>query len=151
MDVTAELSAPCTPEQLYRWVDDLARYPSWTTLTHRVEPLVAGGDGLPAWDVELRARVGPMARSKRLRMVRTVHDAPNAAVFERRELDGKRHAAWILTVELTPAERSCGLTVELHYGGGLWTGGLLERALAEQIERGSDSLRRLVAADLGSS
>ncbi len=144
MDVHAELTAPCTPEELFGWVDDLARYPAWTTLVHRVEAVDADPDDAPAWSVELRARVGPMARSKRLRMVRTVHDRPNAAVFERRELDAKRHSPWILTVELEALGEDCALRVDLHYGGALWTGGLLERALADQIEHGRDALHRLV-------
>lgn len=145
MDVHAELRAPCAPDDLFDWVDDLSRYPQWTSLVHRVAP-AEPRDGVPAWDVELRARLGPMARSKRLRMVRTVHDRPSSAVFERAELDGRRHAPWILTVELTPADGgSTRLSVDLHYGGTLWTGGLLERALADQIESGRERLHALVA------
>ena len=41
-----------------------------STASSRSSPTTAG----PAWRVELRARVGPFARSKQLRMVRTVHE-----------------------------------------------------------------------------
>ena len=100
-------------------------------------------DGRPAWHVELRARLGPMARSKRLRMVRTVHDAPSAAVFERAELDGRKPLA-VGAHGRGPGDGDdeCELDVDLHYGGSLWTGGLLERALTDQIEQGRERLRR---------
>jgi len=145
MDVHAELSTPCTAEELFHWVDDLGRYPSWTSLVHGVESLGVDEAGNPCWLVELRARLGPMARSKRLRMVRTVHDVPHGAVFERRELDGRKHSPWVLTVELVERAETCGLDVDLHYGGTLWTGGLLERALTEQIEEGRERLGELVS------
>ncbi len=148
MDVHAELSAQCGPDELFGWVDDLDRYPAWTTLIHRVERTADTAGGPPAWNVELRARLGPMARSKRLRMVRTVHDRPSGAVFERAELDGRSHSPWVLTVELTQrGEFVTDLAVDLHYGGTLWTGGLLERALTDQIEAGRDRLHELVMAD----
>lgn len=150
MDASAELTAPCPPTELYAWIDDLARYPSWTALIHHVERLPSdegpsGEPGDPAWLVELRARIGPMTRSKRLRMVRTVHTPPALAIFERRELDGRRHSPWILTAHVDPLASGARLRIGLHYGGTLWTGGLLERALADQIERGTRRLGELVA------
>jgi hypothetical protein len=36
------------------------------------------------------------------------------------------------------------MRVELFYGGGLWTGGILERVLADHIERGRENLVALV-------
>lgn len=145
MDVHAELSAPCSPAELFVWVDDLARYPSWTSIVHSVTPLGDDDAGRPVWQVELRARLGPMARSKRLRMVRTVHQPPDAAVFERAELDGRTHSPWVLTVEVGEREGASSLAVDLHYGGSLWTGGILERALTDQIEAGREQLRELVS------
>jgi hypothetical protein len=144
MDVHAALEADCDADTLFAFVDDLDRYPAWKDLVHRVEPLA--GDGTPAWQVELRARVGPLARSKRLRMQRTVHDtAARRVVFERAEADGKRHAVG--------AERRGGrrdgrhLDMHLHYGGALWSGGVLERVLADQIRNGRDRLAALVSAE----
>lgn len=147
MDASAELIAPCPAAELFGWVDDLSRYPLWSGLIHHVAPLAADdASGNPAWLVELRARIGPMTRSKRLRMVRTVHHRPSAAVFERRELDGRRHAAWVLSAEVEPLPPGSRLHIDLHYGGTLWTGGLLERALADQIERGAARLSALVTS-----
>ncbi len=38
----------------------------------------------------------PWRRSKRLRMVRTRHEAPHQVTFERREVDGRSHSPWVL-------------------------------------------------------
>jgi hypothetical protein len=99
-----------------------------------VPSAAAEGDPGPAWTVDLRGRLGPFARSKRLRMARTVDDVPRHARFERLELDGRQHSPWVL--EATVAEHGEGsrLTMHLHYGGSLW-GPLLERLLSEEIER----------------
>jgi hypothetical protein len=143
MDVHASLEAPCRPADLLAHVDDLARYPAWLDLVHRAAP-VPGAD-VPTWDVELRARVGPLARSKRLRMARTVHDVPaGRIVFERREADGRRHSPWTLTATVVDHAGGSQLTMHLHYGGALWTGGVLERVLADQITNGRERLLTLV-------
>jgi hypothetical protein len=148
MDVEASLAAPCSVEVLFAHVDDLGSYPEWIDLVHRAEPLPADG-GRPCWDVELRARLGPFARSKRLRMVRSVHSPEKGlVVFERLEVDGRDHSPWVLSATVTPHEVLGGsrLDMNLHYGGGLWTGGVLERALTDQINAGSERLLRLVSA-----
>lgn len=146
MDVHATLDAPCTADALFAFVDDLGCYPRWVDLVHRAEPELPGAER-PAWQVELRARLGPLARSKRLRMERTVHDpVAHLAVFERAELDGRRHSPWVLRAEVRAAEGQSTLHMHLHYGGGLWTGGVLERALAEQIRNGRERLAALVTA-----
>ena len=120
-------------------------------LVHRVERLAPDEAGRPAWDVELRARVGPLARSKRLRMVRTVHVVPTSVVFERAELDGREHAPWVLRVDLrearppsAPDDLITQLTMRLHYGGRLWTGAALQRVLDDEVRRGSAALLQLV-------
>ena len=155
MDLNVDFDAPCSAPDLFRWVDDLVRYPAWMPLVHRAEVEV---DTPAVWIVELRARVGPLSRSKRLRMVRTVSDGPHRARFERDEADGRRHAAWVLDAQVTATSggSSTGsrLTMQLHYGGALWTGGLLERVLTDQIEQGKDKLLALIAdadADSGAA
>jgi hypothetical protein len=79
-----------------------------------------------------------------LRMVRTVRE-PGEVVFERRETDGRRHAPWVLTGRLQATDRGSRLDVHLHYGGTLWTGGVLERILADQITSGRERLLALVS------
>lgn len=142
MDVHAALEARCDPATLFAEVEDLSRYPAWMDLVHSAEPIA--GD-VPTWDTELRARLGPLARSKLLRMVRTVHDRDRRVVrFERHELDGREHSPWVLTAEVGAEVDRATLAVHLHYGGTLWTGGLLERALTEQITAGRERLAALV-------
>jgi hypothetical protein len=106
----------------------------------------AGDDAGPAWDVELRGRVGPFARSKRLRMVRTAHEPGRSVVFERREADRRQHGVWVLRCELDGHAGATDVTMRLHYGGGLW-GPVLERVLAEEIERSKGRLVALVASE----
>ena len=142
MDVHATLDAPCSPDRLFALVDDLALYPSWMDLVHRVDPAALEE---PSWQVELRARVGPLARSKRLRMRRTVHDtAMHRVVFERAEADVRRHSPWVLRAEVLEHDGASTLHMHLHYGGALWTGGVLERVLADQITGGRERLVALV-------
>ena len=143
MDVHASLEAPCAPDELFRFVDDLAQYPNWVDLVHRASA-VADASG-PVWQIELRARIGPLARSKQLRMRRTTHDTvEHVAVFERDEVDDRRHAPWVLRAEVTSAPGGSLLQMHLHYGGALWTGGVLERTLADQITNGRERLQSLV-------
>lgn len=143
MDVTESVEVACAPEALFAWVGSLDRYPRWLDIVTRADPDPAvEGDPSSAWLIDLRGRLGPLSRAKRLRMVRTEHVAPNRAVFERREVDGRSHAPWVLdaTVEATAA--GSRLTMHLHYGGGLW-GPVLERMLRDEVEH---SRPRLVAA-----
>jgi hypothetical protein len=110
-------------------------------LVHRAE---ADPTSTATWNIELRARVGRLARSKRLRMVRTLRDAERrSVVFERQELDGRAHAPWILQADVGEGPPS-DLHVSLHYGGRLWTGGVLERVLADSIVSGRERLLTLV-------
>lgn len=149
METFAELDAPVPPAELFAHVERLDRYPAWIALVHRATPseLDDPGDDRPAWDVELRTRVGPLARSKRLRMVRTRHEPDHLAVFERAELDGRDHAEWVLHARIDArGDEASRLTMHLRYGGHLWTGGVLERVLDDEIRRGSERLLELVTA-----
>lgn len=145
VDLTAAMEAPCPPEDLYAWVEDLSRYPSWLGIVERAEPAVTTADGLPAWSVDLRGRVGPLARSKRLRMVRTERSAPWQAVFERQETDGRHHSRWMLHAEVSPATGGSALAMRLHYGGTLW-GPVLERLLSDEVNRSRERLLALVSS-----
>jgi hypothetical protein len=136
VDVVATLDAPCAPATLFPWVDDLARYPDWLDIVPRAVAADAHRDDAgPAWSVDLRGRLGPFARAKRLRMVRTEHDPDRHARFERVEHDGRQHAPWVLDATVTATrEGAVTLTMRLHYGGRLWVPAL-DRLLADEIER----------------
>lgn len=144
MDVHASVDANVSADQLFSKVSDLSTYPQWLDIVHSVEVLSAQGE-TPAWQVELRARVGPFARSKRLRMVRTKCELPQSVFFERQENDGKQHSAWVLRVTIIPSTIGSTLQMHLHYGGLLFTGGVMERLLADQIRQGSDRLLAMFA------
>ena len=147
MDVTAAMEAPCAPDVLFAHVDELTDYPRWMALVHHVEP-VDPTDGRPAWMVELRARVGPLARSKRLRMVRSLHDPVTSRVrFERVEIARDSHSPWVLDARVVSTAEGSRLEMHLHYGGSLWTAGVMERVLGDQIESGRDRLLALITSD----
>lgn len=138
------LEAAVPVESLFEWVGELDRYPQWLEIVPRAvtAPARPGDDG-PAWSVDLRGQVGPLARSKRLRMVRTVHEPPRRVVFERREDDGRRHSPWVLTAEVEPTDDGSALRMRLHYGGRL-AGRPLELLLASEIDRSRNRLRALL-------
>ena len=144
MDLVRELVIPAPPDVVFTHIDDLDAYPAWMTLISEVGRL---DDDAPAWSVVLQAQVGPFTRSKRLRMIRTRLDPDRRAVFERSEIDGRRHAMWRLDAELEPADGGSLLRMGLFYGGRLWGGPVLERALDAKVAESSERLLRLVAGN----
>jgi hypothetical protein len=146
MNTSADLFLEgASPADVFEHVALLDQYPPWMRLVHKVEALEPD-DGRPAWWVELRARIGPFARSKQLRMVRVQVEQDRAVRFERIQPDEHDHANWILSVRLEPAGDGTWLTMDLAYTGDLWTGGVLGRVLDDEIRRGRDGLRRIVLA-----
>jgi len=135
---------PASPHELFPHVARLEAYPPWLRLVHRAE--LVSDEPLPTWDVELRARVGPFARSKRLRMQRVDVQPDRGARFERAEVDGREHSMWSLRVELEPSDDGTVLTMHLAYDGKLWTGGVLERVLDDEVRRARVKLVDLLAA-----
>lgn len=146
MQVQSTVSLDASTVDVFPFVCDLGRYSEWMPLVHMARP---DGDG--AWLVELRAKVGPLARSKRLRMARTEMLAPTSShengkvVFERSEVDGKKHSPWILAVHVHAVGESSRVDVDLQYQGTLWTGGLLEQVLQNNINAGHDGLRKVTS------
>lgn len=140
MELTAGLVAPCPPATMFVWVGDLERYPEWLEIVTRVEPLPDDG-----WAVDLRGRLGPLARSKRLRMVRSRLEPSAGVTFERAELDGREHSPWVLQADVAAHAEGAELQMRLHYGGGLF-GPVLERVLRDEIERSRQRLLALLTA-----
>ncbi len=146
MERTEQVDTPAAPSALFAVVEDLGRYSEWLEIVVRATPADAlPGDEGPAWSVELRGRLGPLARSKRLRMVRTVHEPDDRVVFERREPGERSHSPWTLTALVDPQDGGSRLTMSLHYGGALW-GPMLERLLAEEVARARPRLVALLSA-----
>jgi carbon monoxide dehydrogenase subunit G len=127
------------PAVVLPFVNDLSRYVEWMPLVHSATPV---GESL--WDIELRAKVGVFARSKRLRMRKTMDDGV-VIVFEREEADGRRHSPWVLRVTVSPTRSGANVQMDLAYGGNLWTAGVLDRVLAAQVDEGKAGLARVVA------
>lgn len=145
MRSSASVLVPAPLAEVVPFVVDLGAYPQWMPAVHSVEPDGPAG----SWNVELRAKVGPFARSKRLRMVRTSHESDEGGetiVFERCEVSGRTHSRWEMTVRLAPRDGACHVTIDLHYGGSLWSAGVLDHVLAGAIEGGRDGLVRAVSA-----
>lgn len=133
------------PAAVFEHVALLDRYPAWMRLVHKVDRLEPD-EGRPAWWVELRARVGPLARSKQLRMVRVAAEPERYVRYERVQPDERDHANWILAVTISPVAAGTHLQMDLAYTGDLWTGGVLGRVLEDEIARGVSSLRHVLGA-----
>ena len=139
---------PARIESVVPWVSDLTRYTEWMPMVHAASS-DSTSSARPAWNVELRAKVGPFARSKRLRMVRTAEESsPGLAsfTFEREERGSGAHSEWVMNVALAGDETGTTVTIDLMYGGSLWTAGVLDRVLAAQIEEGKKGLLGVVTA-----
>jgi hypothetical protein len=147
MRTTAVLDlSGCPPSALFHHIESLDRYPPWMRLVHRVQVVCDPVVDVAKWDVELRARVGPFARSKQLRMARTVHEPDHHVRFERVVLDGRDQASWVLDATVEPFGDGSRLRMELAYSGDLWGTGALSRVLNDEIRRGRESLRAAVMA-----
>ncbi len=156
MDIEAGLTTAASVDAVHEYVDDLAVYPEWMSLVHSATRVVDAPE--PTWNVELRASVGPLARSKRLRLVRTVHEQ-GRIVFERRETDGRTHAMWRLTITVgggsdqatSRVDNDAGattLTMQLHYDGRFFVG-VVESILQQNIDAGRKRLSELLARRCG--
>ena len=146
MERTATTVTSADAADLFAVVADLATYPEWMDLVTRTEPAAPDpGDGGAAWLVTLRARVGPFARSKRLRMVRIRHEPPDRVRFERREVDGRQHSSWVLDATVAAVAGGSQVTMGLRYDGSMWSG-LLDAVLGSQIETAIPRLQDHVQA-----
>jgi hypothetical protein len=139
VDIRVDVNLPCSAKELLPFIDDLAQYPSWMGLVHTVVP-----EGEGVWQVELRGKIGPFARSKRLRMIQVETSEPHHIRFERQENDGRSHSDWVLDAEVTEVGSTSTLNMTLHYGGRLFSN-VVERALHDEIEASKQRLRELVA------
>lgn len=136
VETVAHLDTPGPPEDLFAELQNLDGYQEWLDIVDRVVPAEPDdGDPGPAWLVDLHASIGPLRRSKRLRMTRDLHEAPNRVRYVRRETDGRRHSAWRLTAQVSRSEGGGShLEMSLYYGGSLWVP-MIERLLRDEVER----------------
>lgn len=136
METVAQLDTSSAPGELFAAIEHLDGYQDWLDIVDRVVPAEPHEDDPgPVWLVDLRARIGPLRRSKRLRMTRDLHDAPNRVRYVRRETDGREHSPWRLSAQVVPTTGGGSrLEMSLYYGGTLWVP-MIERLLRDEIER----------------
>ncbi|HET8931294.1 MAG TPA: SRPBCC family protein [Acidimicrobiales bacterium] len=147
MELSEELHTGADPDDLYDLLADLGNYPDWLGMVAHVDAEVGPHRDLRgSWLVELRGRVGPFARSKRLRMVRTTAERPRLVRYERDETDGREHAPWQFEAHIVPSERGATLTVHLHYGGSRFAP-VLAPILREEIRKGRRLLQERYPLD----
>ncbi len=140
MDLVVEHALDSSCDDVFAVMSDLGRYPDWMGLVHS-----AGLVGEATWEIHLRARVGPFARSKKLTMARTSMEPPHAVRFERCESDGRSHGVWTLDVSVRSEDDRTKLVMTLHYGGRLWSS-VVERVLFDEIEASKKRLEVLLAS-----
>lgn len=138
MNYSSSVDLPFAIDVVRPFVEDLSAYPAWMPMVHNVSSVA---DDI--WTVELRAKVGVFARSKKLRMRRSINEE-NVIVFERDEDDGRQHSPWVMRVMLSPSATGTNVTIDLSYGGTMWTAGILDRVLASQVDAGKAGLVRAV-------
>lgn len=149
MQQSIDVPISASPERVFAELAHLDSYPRWLDMIAAVERAEPAEDEGPAWWVTLRAKVGPFARSKRLRMVRTVSDEPTRLRFDRVEVDGRQHARWTLDLSIDAVAGDSGdaaasmIRAKMDYEGSLWTAPLsaiLDHNLREAVPRLSSLL-----------
>jgi carbon monoxide dehydrogenase subunit G len=139
----AELSFPVA--QVYNELRELDGYADWLTIVRKVERV----SDQPAWLVDLGAGIGPLRRTKRVRMIRAEDTPPSLVRFKRSETDERDHSAWVLTASLqSSGDARTHLTMHLHYGGLDWLP-LVGLALREEIRRAGPRLGHRLASRAG--
>ena len=133
---TVEFAAPT--EAVRPLLRDLSTYPKWVPIVSSVEQ-----DGERHWIVELRVSIGPFARSKQLRMERSI-DNDEHIMFSRNESDGRKHAHWELRFDVSDVGAQASVTAVLEYQGTMWTPGPVEDALHSGLDAAVEHLRELV-------
>jgi hypothetical protein len=145
---TAEIFVNADPVTVADVVADLSTYPLWNDVVASAEH--NDNDNVTvAWLTTLRARVGPFARSKQLRMVRSEHrvvDQTHTIRFIRSEIDGREHSAWIMKAGITPVgDQRSRVVLGLEYDGGLWNPAL-DLVLGAAIDRATRNLSAFLEA-----
>lgn len=151
VDVEASALVAAPAPDVFGMLDDLSTYPRWLGIVSnaaRASPLPL--DEGPAWVVELVARLGPISRRKRVRMVRTLHRGDNGEVrFERQEGDGRDHSPWVLTGLATPDDAAGAgpsqtrVNLHIHYGGSSRLPGM-DILLRQEAKRAGERLESLL-------
>jgi carbon monoxide dehydrogenase subunit G len=141
VEFTGRGTVDAPPAAVFAVVADLTTYPRWLGI---VQAVASDGDGDGAWAVDLGARLGPLRRTKRLRMVNTERTPTTSVRFERQEQDDRAHSPWVLGAALSPTDEGArtDLVMRLSYGGGAWIPGL-DLVLRAEVARAVPRLAAL--------
>ncbi len=137
MEIIEQVDIGASPRELYQLVSDLSSYPDWLGLVERADR--QPGDA-PTWTVELRGRIGPLARSKRLQMIRSETRQDAFVRFERAESDGRDHAVWQLEATIEEVNHGSRLTMRLYYGGNRFAV-VLAPVLRDEVQQARQTLQ----------
>ena len=155
--VTKVITQPI--DKVFGVLRDLSTYPDWMGLVSSVEPdgthstrdstdiiEVSSEYNTEAYFVTISGKLGPFSRSKKLRMVETSisDDAEKHVRFERQETAEGDFSEWIMEATANKVDdTNTEVTVELIYGGKLWTSGL-DSVLESQIDKSVEQLTKYV-------
>lgn len=142
MQKNLTINIKAKPKQLFDVVADLETYPEWLELVDNVQ--TGDSQHQSAWLVTLKARLGPISRSKKLRMVKSVN-YPKVE-FERAETLTKDFSQWKMLAEVSESSEGSTVNIELSYGGRFWSS-TLEKVMESQIERVAKRLESYVNED----
>lgn len=140
MRQTIELNVASSLDNVFTALRDLETYTEWLSFIDSIEKVEIQGED-QSWIVVLRSQLGPFARMKKLRMVKSSEHLGRSVCFSRSEVDAKEHSSWDLEVScssLDDANTKVALTVS--YGGKFWSRPL-ETAFNSHVEEAKTRLR----------
>lgn len=156
MNVEASFEAPCTPELLFSIVEDLGNITPWLDLLGGAEPSPADpADTGPAWGATFAIKLGPLTKTKDVRLVRIVHSPQADVVYERHEVpvegrDVAQIAMWRLTMTVSPTDAGSALHVHVFYGGDA-LGDMAEGILTKELNKSRPALLKEIKHRVGVS
>lgn len=149
MNVEESFEAPCSPEVLFAITEDLANISPWLDLLGDAKPASPDpSDVGPAWDATFVVKLGPLTKTKDVRLVQIEHEPYKSVVYERHEIptegkDPSKIAMWRLTLKVSPTNEGSSLFVNVFYGGDA-LGDMAEGILTKELNKSKPALLKEV-------
>lgn len=156
MNVEESFDVPCAPEVLFAITEDLANISPWLDLLGAAVPASPDpSDVGPAWDATFVVKLGPLTKTKDVRLVRIEHEPYKSVVYERHEIptegkDPSKIAMWRLTLKVSPTNDGSSLFVNVFYGGDA-LGDMAEGILTKELNKSKPALLKEVKQRVGIS
>ena len=146
MKQVIEVDLDSSSDKIFNVLNNLEAYENLLGFVDCVEALESE-EGVPCWLVTLRAKIGPFARLKKLRMARTEEKRPEVVRFSRRETDGKNHSDWELCILLKEQGGDrCLVIIEVSYSGRFWSAPL-QSVFNSHVDTAKDLLQQTFSGD----